>query len=72
LNAFMSCLLRNSLCFQIHTRSHEGGVEMGIYPNVAKEVVMQTLKGAIALLEANGTNPEVEVDKSDYSGWSHD
>ncbi|MDD2612529.1 MAG: pyrroline-5-carboxylate reductase dimerization domain-containing protein, partial [Bacteroidales bacterium] len=36
---------------------------MGIYPNIAKEVVMQTLKGAIALLEANGTNPEVEVDK---------
>lgn len=41
----------------------EGGVEMGIYPQVAKEVVMQTLRGAVALLEANGSHPEVEVDR---------
>jgi len=38
-------------------------VEMGIYPNIAKEVVMQTLKGAILLLEANQSHPEVEIDK---------
>lgn len=40
-----------------------GGVEMGISSNIARDVVMQTLKGAVALLEANGTNPEVEIDK---------
>lgn len=41
----------------------EGGVEMGIYPNAAKEVVLQTLRGAIELLEANESHPEVEIDK---------
>ena len=64
LNAFMSlssCGI--AYAFRYIRAATEGGVEMGIYPNVAKEVVMQTLKGAIALLEANGTNPEVEVDK---------
>jgi pyrroline-5-carboxylate reductase len=64
LNAFMSlssCGI--AYAFRYIRAATEGGVEMGIYPDVAKEVVMQTLKGAIALLEANGTNPEVEVDK---------
>jgi pyrroline-5-carboxylate reductase len=64
LNAFMSlssCGI--AYAFRYIRAATEGGVEMGIYPNVAKEVVMQTLKGAIALLEANGVNPEVEVDK---------
>jgi len=64
LNAFMSlssCGI--AYAFRYIRAATEGGVEMGIYPNIAKEVVMQTLKGAIALLEANGTNPEVEVDK---------
>lgn len=41
----------------------EGGVEMGIYPGVAKEVIMQTLLGAVKLLEATGTHPEMEIDK---------
>lgn len=41
----------------------EGGIEMGIYPDDAKNGVLQTLRGAIDLLEANGTNPEVEIDK---------
>ena len=41
----------------------EGGVEMGIYPEVAKQVVMQTLKGSVALLEKNNSHPEVEIDK---------
>jgi len=64
LNALMSlssCGI--AYAFRYIRAATEGGVEMGIYPNIAKEVVMQTLKGAIALLEANGTNPEVEVDK---------
>ena len=41
----------------------EGGVEMGIYPEVAKQVVLQTLRGAIELLEKNNTHPEAEIDK---------
>lgn len=41
----------------------EGGVEMGIYPSVAKEAIMQTLQGAISLLEANQSHPEMEIDK---------
>ncbi len=41
----------------------EGGVELGIYPNEAKQYVLQTLRGAVELLEATGNNPEVEIDK---------
>jgi pyrroline-5-carboxylate reductase len=41
----------------------EGGVEMGMYPNDAKNIVLQTLKGAVALLEATGNHPEAEIDK---------
>lgn len=41
----------------------EGGVELGIYPDQAKDYVLQTLRGAIELLEATGNNPEVEIDK---------
>lgn len=43
--------------------SSEGGVELGFYPEVAKEIVMQTVKGAVELLEANGTHPEIEIDR---------
>ena len=64
LNAFMSlssCGI--AYAFRYIRAAMEGGVEMGIYPNVAKEVVMQTLRGAIDLLEANNSHPEVEIDK---------
>jgi pyrroline-5-carboxylate reductase len=64
LNAFMSlssCGI--AYAFRYIRAAMEGGVEMGIYPNVAKDVIIQTLRGAIDLLEANGTHPEVEVDK---------
>lgn len=43
--------------------SMEGGVEMGFYPDQAKEIVAQTVKGAVELLLANGTHPEAEIDK---------
>jgi pyrroline-5-carboxylate reductase len=64
LNAFMSlssCGI--AYAFRYIRAAMGGGVEMGIYPNVAKDVVIQTLRGAIDLLEANGTHPEVEIDK---------
>lgn len=41
----------------------EGGVELGFKANVAKDVVLQTMKGAVALLQANGNHPEAEIDK---------
>lgn len=41
----------------------EGGVEMGIAPSTAKKMVLQTLKGAVALIEANNSHPEEEIDK---------
>lgn len=41
----------------------EGGVELGIYPDKAKEYVLQTLRGAIELLESTGNHPEAEIDK---------
>jgi pyrroline-5-carboxylate reductase len=64
LNAYMSlssCGI--AYAFRYIRAATEGGVEMGIYPTVAKEVVLQTLKGAVALLEATKANPEVEIDK---------
>lgn len=41
----------------------EGGVELGFYAFQGKDFVLQTLRGAIELLEATGNNPEVEIDK---------
>jgi pyrroline-5-carboxylate reductase len=41
----------------------EGGVELGFRPNDAKNIVLQTVKGAVELLEANGNHPEAEIDK---------
>ena len=64
LNAFMSlssCGI--AYAFRYIRAAMEGGVEMGIYPNVAKEVVLQTLRGAIDLIESNNSHPEVEIDK---------
>ncbi|MDD3322227.1 MAG: pyrroline-5-carboxylate reductase [Paludibacter sp.] len=64
LNAFMSlssCGI--AYAFRYIRAAMEGGVEMGIYPNTAKNVVLQTLRGAIDLIEANNSHPEVEIDK---------
>lgn len=41
----------------------EGGVELGLYPRDAQRIMMQTLRGAVDLLEANGSHPEEEIDK---------
>lgn len=41
----------------------EGGVEMGIPSEQAKDIIIQTLRGAIELLEANNSHPETEIDK---------
>lgn len=46
----------------------EAGIEMGIYPNKARDIMIQTLRGAAELLEANGSHPEVEIDKVTTAG----
>lgn len=40
----------------------EGGVELGFKADDAKHIVMQTVKGAVELLEASGLHPEAAID----------
>ncbi len=40
----------------------EGGVELGFKADDAKNIVMQTMKGAVELLEASGLHPEAAID----------
>lgn len=41
----------------------EGGVEMGFYPKDAQQIAMQTMQGAITLLQETGLHPEAAIDK---------
>lgn len=43
--------------------SMEAGIEMGLPSTLSKTGILQTLKGAVALLEATGAHPEAEIDK---------
>ena len=43
--------------------SVEGGVEIGFRATDALQVVLQTVKGAVSLLQATGHHPETEIDK---------
>ena len=40
----------------------EGGVELGFKADVAKDIVLQTMKGAVELLQASGLHPEAAID----------
>ena len=40
----------------------EGGVELGFKADDAKQIVMQTMRGAVELLEASGLHPEQAID----------
>lgn len=40
----------------------EGGVELGFKADDAKRIVMQTIKGAVGLLEETGMHPEAAID----------
>lgn len=40
----------------------EGGVELGFKADQAKQIVMQTMKGAVELLQATGLHPEAAID----------
>ncbi|MBO4371092.1 MAG: pyrroline-5-carboxylate reductase [Paludibacteraceae bacterium] len=64
LNAMMalsSCGI--AYAFRYIRAAVEGAVEMGLYPETAKQVVAQTLRGAVDLLETNDSHPEMEIDK---------
>lgn len=41
----------------------EGGVEMGFYPADARQIALQTMQGAITLLQQTGLHPEAAIDK---------
>lgn len=41
----------------------EGGVEIGFKAKDAQTIVLQTVKGAVNLLQSTGNNPETEIDK---------
>ena len=41
----------------------EGGVEMGFYPEEAKQIAMQTMQGAVTMLQETGLHPEVAIDR---------
>ena len=41
----------------------EGGVEIGFRADDAKDIVLQTVKGAVALLQATGEHPEQAIDR---------
>ena len=43
--------------------SIDGAVEMGFYPQVAKEMVAQTLLGAVSLLDQTDSMPDTEIYK---------
>ena len=43
--------------------SIRGGVELGFSAAESREVVIQTMRGALALLECNDTMPQQEIDK---------
>jgi pyrroline-5-carboxylate reductase len=40
-----------------------GGEALGLDKNISLQIVMRTIEGAIALLEANGSSPQAEIDR---------
>ncbi len=49
----------------------QGAVELGIQPEVAQEVIAQTVIGAAQLILQNKSNPEAEIDKvTTPGGWT--
>jgi len=59
--ALASCGI--AFAFRYIRAAIEGAVELGIHPELAKKIEMQTLKGAITLLQTYNNHPEVEIDK---------
>lgn len=59
--ALSSCGI--AFAFRYIRAAIEGGVEMGVSPVQGKNILIQTLRGAIELLEENDSHPESEIDK---------
>lgn len=49
--------------FEYIKAAMQGAIELGFYPHVAKAMIDQTVLGAVALLEHNGTYPDTEIYK---------
>ena len=43
--------------------SCEGAVELGLYPDQAKTIMLRTMEGAVALLRTSNSHPEAEIDR---------
>lgn len=41
----------------------EGGVQMGLYPQQAKDIALQAIQGAVTLLQQTGLHPEAAIDR---------
>ena len=41
----------------------QAGIELGLYPQTALELVAQSVKGAATLIQKNHSHPSVEIDK---------
>lgn len=66
--AQMSAVTSLSSCgiayaFKYIDAATKGGVELGIAPAESLRIVIQTMKGALAMLDANHTAPQTEIDK---------
>ena len=59
--ALASCGI--AYAFRYIRAASEGGVELGFKASQAQEIVMQTLQGAVSLLEAEGMHPEEAIDQ---------
>jgi len=59
--AVTSCGIAHA--FEYIKAAMQGAIELGFYPHVAKAMINQTVKGAVELLEHNGTYPDAEIYK---------
>ena len=62
------CSCGIAYAFRYIRAAMEGGVELGFPADQSKKLVIQTLRGAIDLLEENGSHPEIEIDKVTTAG----
>ena len=59
--ALASCGI--AYAFRYIRAASEGGVELGFKADQSQEIVMQTVRGAVSLLEATGLHPEQAIDQ---------
>lgn len=59
--AITSCGI--AYAFEYIKAAIQGAIELGFYPHVAKQMIDQTVQGAVALLEANNSMPDQEIYK---------